>query len=87
MLKSYTIRQGLSRKDDTWPDRFFNEPMPEGPTKGAILFRDEINRLLDEYYELRGWDKESGLPTKQKLIELGLRDVADDLIKRGKLRG
>jgi aldehyde:ferredoxin oxidoreductase len=87
LLKAYTIREGLTRKDDRWPARFFSEPLPEGPAKGAVLSRDEIDRLLDEYYELRGWDKESGLPNKHKLIELGLDDVADDLIKRGKLRG
>jgi aldehyde:ferredoxin oxidoreductase len=86
LFKSYTVREGLTRKDDSWPDRFFSEPLPEGPAKGAVLSRDEIARLLDEYYELRGWDKESGLPTKRKLAELGLGDVADDLIKRGKLR-
>jgi len=85
LFKSYTIRQGLNRKDDTWPDRFFNEPLPEGPAKGAVLSRDTISQLLDEYYELRGWDKESGIPTKQKLIELGLRDIAEDLIKHAKL--
>ncbi|MFC1869738.1 aldehyde ferredoxin oxidoreductase family protein [Chloroflexota bacterium] len=85
LLKAYTIRQGLTRKDDTWPDRFFTEPLPEGPAKGAMLSRDTINRLLDEYYELRGWDKKSGLPAKDKFTGLGLGDIADDLSKLGKL--
>lgn len=85
LLKAYTARQGLTRRDDTWPERFFSEPLPEGPAKGVVLSREIITRLLDEYYKLRGWDKSSGLPTKQKLIELGLRDIADDLAKRGRL--
>lgn len=85
MLKIYPMREGLTRKDDTWPDRFFDEQLPEGPSKGAVLSRVTINRLLDEYYELRSWDKSSGLPTQQKLVDLGLGDMADDLIKRGKL--
>ncbi len=85
LLKCYTLRQGLTRKDDTWPDRFFDEPLPEGPSQGAVLSRDTISGLLDEYYELRGWDKTSGLPTPQKLVELGLGDVAEDLLKRGRL--
>lgn len=85
LLKAYTIRQGWSRKDDHLPDRFYTEPLPEGPTKGAVLSREMIDRLLDEYYELRDWDKASGLPTKEKLVELGLVDVANDLLERGKL--
>lgn len=85
LLKIYTMRQGLTRKDDTWPERFFKEPMPEGPAQGAILSHDTINGLLDEYYELRGWDKDTGLPTKEKLMDLGLGDEAADLLKRGKL--
>lgn len=83
LLKIYPVRQGLTRKDDTWPDRFFDEPLPEGPSQGAVLSRDTINGLLDEYYELRDWDKLTGLPTRQKLMELGLADMADDLVKRG----
>lgn len=85
LLKAYTARQGLTRKDDAWPDRFYEEPLPEGPAEGAVLSRDTVDRLLDEYYELRGWDKRSGVPTGAKLVELGLDDIADDLLKLGKL--
>lgn len=85
LLKAYTIRQGLTRKDDAWPSRFYEEALPEGPAKGAILSRDEIERLLDEYYELRGWDKRSGLPTVKKLHELKLGDLAIELRELGKL--
>jgi aldehyde:ferredoxin oxidoreductase len=85
LLKAYTARQGLTREDDVWPDRFYEEPLPEGPGKGAVLSRDTIDRLLDEYYELRGWDKRRGVPTREKLIELGLNDMADDLQRLGKL--
>jgi aldehyde:ferredoxin oxidoreductase len=87
LLKAYTARQGLTREDDVWPDRFYEEPLPEGPGEGAVLSRDTIDRLLDEYYELRGWDKRRGVPTREKLIELGLNDIADDLQKLGKLPG
>ncbi|MFC1968293.1 aldehyde ferredoxin oxidoreductase family protein [Chloroflexota bacterium] len=85
LLKAYTVRQGLTRKDDTWPDRFYEEPLPEGPAKGAVLSRDTIGQLLEEYYGLRGWDQGSGLPTKEKLMELGLHDVANELLELGKL--
>jgi aldehyde:ferredoxin oxidoreductase len=42
--------------------------MPAGPAKGRV---SELSKMLPEYYELRGWDKE-GVPTKGKLKELGL---------------
>ncbi len=77
LFKAYAVREGQSRKDDTLPDRFFEEPLPDGPAKGAVLSRETINRVLDEYYEVRGWDKKTGAPTRQKLIELGLDDIAE----------
>ena len=46
---------------------------------------DTVERLLNEYYELRGWDLATGIPTKEKLIELGLDDVAAELGALGKL--
>jgi aldehyde:ferredoxin oxidoreductase len=79
LLKMYTVRQGLTRRDDTFPERFYGEPLPEGPAKGAVVPRDTIERQLDEYYELRGWDKGLGVPTERKLAELGLEDLACDL--------
>lgn len=85
LLKAYTVRQGLTRKDDNWPDRFYTEPLPEGPAKGAVLSRGTIEQLLDEYYELRGWDKGTGLPTTEKLSKLGLHDIANELLGLGRL--
>lgn len=53
---------------------------------GAVVERVEFEKMKDEYYELRGWDVESGLPTKAKLEELELGDVATDLKRRGLLK-
>ena len=85
VLKAYTVRQGLTKQDDIWPDRFFEEPLTDGNAKGAVLSREMIGILLDEYYGLRGWDVGTGLPTKERLIELGLDDIAEDLSMLGKL--
>ena len=85
LFKAYCVRQGQNRKDDSWPERFYTEQMADGPKKGSILARETIEKVLDEYYEVRGWDKETGTPTKEKLVELGLRSEADDLAKHGKL--
>ncbi|MHA2222567.1 MAG: aldehyde ferredoxin oxidoreductase family protein [Candidatus Thorarchaeota archaeon] len=45
---------GLSREDDTLPDRFTKEPLPRGPTKGSTV---DIERMVGEYYDLHGWEK------------------------------
>jgi aldehyde:ferredoxin oxidoreductase len=69
------IREGLTRKDDTLPWKVMNEPIPdEGPVKGAVVTQDELNLLLDDYYESRGWTLE-GIPTTAKLEELGMSDL------------
>jgi aldehyde:ferredoxin oxidoreductase len=64
----FNQRAGLSGKDDTLPKRLLAEPMPAGPAKGMTV---PLDKMLPEYYRLRGWDAE-GKPTKQKLASLGL---------------
>jgi aldehyde:ferredoxin oxidoreductase len=68
LQKLYNIKRGFGRKDDTVPARLLNEPLKEGAPAGQVWRREE---MLDEYYTLRGWDKE-GTPTPGKLKELGL---------------
>ena len=63
---------GFSAKDDTLPRRILEQPLPDGPAKGQVC---ELDRMLPEYYQLRGWDIE-GRPTYVKVDELGLRPVA-----------
>jgi aldehyde:ferredoxin oxidoreductase len=50
-----------------------------------VLSREEVEHVLDEYYELRGWDKVNGLPTVTKLNSLGLQDLAADLQRLEKI--
>jgi aldehyde:ferredoxin oxidoreductase len=69
------IREGLSRKDDSLPYKVMHVPIPdEGPSKGAMVTQAELDLLLDDYYESRGWTRE-GIPTKEKLKELGMDDL------------
>jgi aldehyde:ferredoxin oxidoreductase len=68
----YLIREGISRKDDIWPARFFEEELPEGLAKGAVVDRETIESTLDDYYDARGWDRVTGCPTTQTLDRLGL---------------
>ena len=70
------IREGLSRKDDSLPWKIMHVPIPdEGPSKGSHVTQEELDLLLDDYYEVRGWDNE-GIPTPEKLKELGMEDLA-----------
>ena len=68
----FLIREGFGRKDDAWPARFFEEVMPEGPARGAIVSRETIEKALDEYYDARGWERDTGCPTAQTLGRLGI---------------
>ena len=64
-------RFGIDRTDDTLPRRFLDEPAgpSDSPSAGSVV---ELEPMLDEYYAARGWDVETGLPTGEKLAELGL---------------
>jgi len=77
LCRAFNVREGVSRKDDVLPARLM-EPLPEGPYKGEAIPKDDFERMLDYYYEFRGWN-EAGVPTRQKLEELGLGYVADRL--------
>ena len=74
IAKLINVREGLSRKDDTLPWKVMNQPIPDsGPAKGAVVTQEELDLLLDDYYQARGWNVE-GIPTKAKLQELGMQD-------------
>ena len=83
--RALNVRFGVRRKDDYLPERFYKEPLRSGRFKGKVFPKKVFESMLDEYYELRGWDLKTGLPTEGKLVELGLNDVAEDLRRRGLL--
>jgi aldehyde:ferredoxin oxidoreductase len=70
--KMFNLGAGLTSEDDTLPKRFMEEPMPEGPSQGSVC---QIEEMLADYYEQRGWDK-NGVPTQAKLKELDLLEFA-----------
>jgi len=80
LMKAYNVRVGLTRKDDDYPKRFYVDPVNGGPSKGALLHKENMDKMLDEYYQIRGWEVATGIPTKEKLIELGLGDVAEKIL-------
>jgi aldehyde:ferredoxin oxidoreductase len=74
MKRAYNIKCGATRADDTIP-KMLLQPLPDGGTQGKV---PNLKVQLDEYYRIRGWTPE-GKPTKEKLHELGLDDIAKDL--------
>jgi aldehyde:ferredoxin oxidoreductase len=73
-VRAVNIRRGMRRKDEKPPENHWKKRFPELETK-----------LLDEYYKLKGWNKE-GIPTEESLHELGLDYVSEDFIQRGILK-
>lgn len=67
----FNLREGFDRKDDYLPSRMLKEKMPTGPSQGHLV---ELDPMLDEYYDLMGWDHE-GRPTENRLAELGLAEL------------
>jgi len=64
----FNLNAGITKDDDTLPPRLLTEPLKVGPAKGKVV---ELDTMLKEYYEVRGWDEE-GIPTEEKLKELGI---------------
>jgi aldehyde:ferredoxin oxidoreductase len=69
--------------DKQVPPRWFNDPLPNGPHKGAVSYEGNPDKLYDEdlpaYWKERGWTEDKGIPTKQTLKDLGIDDVAGDV--------
>ncbi len=65
----FNIREGLGRKEDTLPRRLLEEAMPSGPSQGNTV---PLDQMLDEYYELMGWDAD-GIPSEERMRKLGLQ--------------
>jgi len=74
LCRAFNVREGITRKDDCLPPRFM-EPLQGGPTEGQVITKEEFESMLNNYYEICGWDVETGIPTKRKLDELGLTFV------------
>jgi aldehyde:ferredoxin oxidoreductase len=71
MMRQLNARRGFTRADDRLPKRLA-EPIPDGPAKERQVGRADFLKMLDMYYELMGWDLQTGNPGRGKLLELGL---------------
>jgi aldehyde:ferredoxin oxidoreductase len=75
LKRVFDVREGVRREHDALPARLLEEPLVDGPGQGTRLTPDELTRLLDDYYQARGWSA-SGIPTGETLSRLGLADLA-----------
>lgn len=67
----WNLKAGFTSKDDNLPERLLKVPHKSGPAKGVVV---QLDQMLPPYYKSRGWDDE-GVPTKEKLAELGLAAI------------
>ncbi len=76
LRRAFNHRLGVTRKEENLPPRLLKEPMPTGPAKGGL---PDLDEMLDEYYQYRGCDRETGYPLEEKLKELDLDFVINEL--------
>ena len=75
LTRLFNVREGFTREDDTLPARLFMEASTRGPSGGQVVDRDAFEGMLNEYYEIVGWDRITGIPTSEKLTELGIEKL------------
>ena len=71
MMRQLNARRGFTRQDDELPAKL-SKPLVDGPAQGKRVDPEIMTQMLDQYYDLMGWDRESGNPSRGKLLELGL---------------
>ncbi len=79
MARVFNLREGLTAADDQLPKRFF-APAPDGPLKGTAIDPDAMNRATQTFYTLMGWDPVTGIPTQEKLEQLGIAWAAAETV-------
>lgn len=87
LYKVVNVREGFTRADDVFPELWAKiTDNPIQSSRGPItlrdyysnpLTRDDLHRMIDDYYDERGWDVSTGIPTRQKLSDLGLGEYAE----------
>ena len=83
LIRAFWVREfggDWSRRMDYPPARWFDDPLTKGPNKGAKLDRDRYDKLLQAYYDRRGWDGR-GIPTQSTMERLGLGKESRELEK------
>jgi len=69
LTRMFNLKAGMTKADEDLPARFKEEPLPDGPAAGHLFTDADIDRLLSDYYAVRGWD-EHGVPLPETLAAL-----------------
>jgi aldehyde:ferredoxin oxidoreductase len=72
LLQMANVRAGYSRKDNILPEKWFQSPGFLEYLSGQPLTYDDVEQMMDDYYDEQGWDRKTGIPSSKRLKELGL---------------
>ncbi|MHA1784778.1 MAG: aldehyde ferredoxin oxidoreductase family protein [Candidatus Helarchaeota archaeon] len=79
LQKMLNVREGYTKKDDILPERIYSEPLGKKPEihlmdyyRSKKLKKEDVEKMIEDYYVERGWNPSTGIPTAEKLRELGL---------------
>jgi len=87
LIRVMNVKEGFSREQDTYPKQWV-QPLekPNGEKihlrntfDNRILTAADLDQMIEDYYDERGWEVKRGIPTREKLISLGLENAAEDL--------
>ncbi len=79
LMRAFCVREGVDRAQDVLPPRLTDDPLPGGPAEGMVIEADMLEKMKDAYYQFRGWDTATGIPTPDTLRGLGLEELVSDL--------
>jgi aldehyde:ferredoxin oxidoreductase len=76
MARAFNVREGFSRKEDALPERLFT-PLENGLLQGVGISKSDFERTMSDLYRCKGWNPETGAPTRERLRELDIEWAAD----------
>jgi aldehyde:ferredoxin oxidoreductase len=79
LMRALNAREGILKDRDTLPKKLYDKGLEGGRTDGMKIDRDEVAAGIKMYYDQAGWDAETGVPSRDTLLELDLAWVADEL--------
>jgi aldehyde:ferredoxin oxidoreductase len=75
LLRMANVKEGDVRRDEELPDKWFEDPGFRDYMTGQPLQRESVSRMIDDYYNEQGWDISTGIPSAERLKELGLEET------------
>ena len=74
LMRMYNQREGLTSDEDLLPERFYSEPIEDGPRKGDVIEKESFHQSIRTFYQMMGWD-ENGIPLSATLYDHGLEGL------------